>query len=231
MNRRDFDIDHIDPRWEDGRDYQLICGLDCPLNYREEEPGKNSAKSNRFLPWRWSRDEIGMVPEEYGDLTQFLVDGEWVLMEFLSGEWFEATKTTCGVSEGTRKRILKDPEKHRANALEQWERTRSDPEQWAAACERLTTLGRQNWQDPEYRVRQSASRKQSWANRSLESRESRAQKISQALKGREDTVEKGRLSGALRFMCTVTGKVSNAGALSKWQRKRGIDPSNRIRLL
>ena len=26
-----YEIDHIDPRWEEGRDYQLICGRDVSI--------------------------------------------------------------------------------------------------------------------------------------------------------------------------------------------------------
>jgi hypothetical protein len=33
-----------------------------------------------------------------------------------------------------------------------------------------------------------------------------------------------------KWKCTVTGKVTTAGALSNFQRKRGIDTSNRIKL-
>lgn len=97
-------LDHIDPLWEDGRDYQLVCGLDCKRNWRELTYSENSSKNNRFLPWRFCSDEIGVKPVETGDLVQFLVGfdiekdvpGEWVLMEFESKEWFEATKKYCG---------------------------------------------------------------------------------------------------------------------------------------
>jgi len=34
----------------------------------------------------------------------------------------------------------------------------------------------------------------------------------------------------VKWMCTVTGKVSTAGPLTCYQRARGIDPSNRIKL-
>jgi hypothetical protein len=121
-NNRPVEIDHIDPRWKEGRDYQLVCGLDCLANYREEDWKRNSAKSNRFLPWRWSRDEIGVVPEEHGDLAQFLVNGEWVLLEFLSKEWYEASKRTHGAP----------ALRHRRNdskvVKKQWETLRKNPE-------------------------------------------------------------------------------------------------------
>jgi hypothetical protein len=32
----------------------------------------------------------------------------------------------------------------------------------------------------------------------------------------------------VRVQCTVTGHISNYGGLAKWQRSRGIDPSNRV---
>ena len=97
-------LDHIDPVWEEGREYQLVCGLDCERNWREMTVGNNSRKSNRFLPWRYCADEIGQRPCETGDWVQFLVGfdiendipGEWVLMEFEGNEWFECTKKYCG---------------------------------------------------------------------------------------------------------------------------------------
>jgi len=40
----------------------------------------------------------------------------------------------------------------------------------------------------------------------------------------------GKNSAAQRWMCTKTGYVSNAGPLTRYQKARGIDPSNRIRI-
>jgi hypothetical protein len=40
----------------------------------------------------------------------------------------------------------------------------------------------------------------------------------------------GRATGSQRWMCKITGHVSNAGALTLWQRKRGIDVTQRERL-
>ena len=46
----------------------------------------------------------------------------------------------------------------------------------------------------------------------------------------EDGRKAALASQKQRWQCTVTGKVSNAGSLTTWQRARGIDPSNRIRI-
>jgi hypothetical protein len=40
----------------------------------------------------------------------------------------------------------------------------------------------------------------------------------------------GRKATAQRWQCTITGFVTNAASLSRYQMKRGIDTSNRIRL-
>lgn len=40
----------------------------------------------------------------------------------------------------------------------------------------------------------------------------------------------GKVSGSQRWQCTVTGFVSNAGGLVRYQRARNIDTSNRIRI-
>jgi hypothetical protein len=93
-----FDLDHVDPRWKEGRDYQLVCGLECSLNLLEREQTLNRQKSNRFLPWHVAPDEIGSVPINPGDLCQFLNQetGEWILEEFMGDWWFAQTKTLCG---------------------------------------------------------------------------------------------------------------------------------------
>ena len=111
-------IDHIDPTWAEGRDYQLVCGLPVVYNMTEREPSLNMSKANRFLPWRNSRDELGEEPRNPGDLCLFLDPdtNEWVLEEFMGKWWFEKSKRTDGKSasqkgraksEGCRKRQSK----------------------------------------------------------------------------------------------------------------------------
>jgi hypothetical protein len=91
------DIDHTDPKWTEGRDYQLVCGLDTPLNLTSRERSLNISKNNRFLPWRVCSDEIGSEPVEKGDLCLFLDPdtSEWVLEKFLGTWWFEKSKRFC----------------------------------------------------------------------------------------------------------------------------------------
>ena len=59
-----------------------------------------------------------------------------------------------------------------------------------------------------------------------------------AIKGAEHLTQKvkedrsraaGKAATRQRWQCTVTGKVSCAAPLTRWQRARGIDPSNRVR--
>ena len=99
--RRDWQIDHVDPKWADGRDYQLVCGLDVVYNMAERDKSLNIQKSNRFLPWRDCRDEIGTDPINPGDLCLFLDPDthEWVLEEFMSEWWFEKTRRFAGYSQ------------------------------------------------------------------------------------------------------------------------------------
>jgi hypothetical protein len=97
-----YEWDHIDPRWDESRDYQLTCGLENYHNFTERERHLNTQKSNRFLPWRVADGEIGQAPINPGDLCQFLdrATGEWVLEEFMGEWWFEQTKDLCGNSRG-----------------------------------------------------------------------------------------------------------------------------------
>ena len=95
-----FDQDHIDPKWEEGRDYQMVCGLNCSLNLKTRDKTLNNRKSNRFLPWRVSQGDLGSIPVDPGDFCQFLDPdtGEWILEEFMGEWWFEKTKTMCSAS-------------------------------------------------------------------------------------------------------------------------------------
>lgn len=96
------EVDHIDPV----QGY-LVSGLSVPLNLTDSQRSINSRKSNRFLPWRWSIDEIGGIPVEEGDFCQFLdlETGEWVLESFLGSWWFEQTRSLCGASKSGKDRL------------------------------------------------------------------------------------------------------------------------------
>jgi hypothetical protein len=100
--RNPLEVDHLDPRWDESRDYQLVCGLDNDYNYCERHAALNVRKSNRFLPWRVAKGEEGAEPIEPGDVCQFFdrQTGEWVLKPFLGEWWFEQTKDLCGNSRG-----------------------------------------------------------------------------------------------------------------------------------
>jgi hypothetical protein len=113
-------LDHREPIWKENRDYQLVCGLDNKFNHRQDSVSNNSKKSNRFLPWR----EYNGFPEEPGDLAYFLVDNEWVLMPWLSEEWFKASKGTSGES----KNNVGNPKGNPQNLLAYLERCKKDPE-------------------------------------------------------------------------------------------------------
>ena len=99
--RRTDEIDHVDPKWAEGRDYQLVCGLNVVYNMAERDSKLNQRKSNRFLPWRNCHDEIGTDPVNPGDLCLFLDPdtGEWVLEEFMGEWWYAKTKRTAGCSQ------------------------------------------------------------------------------------------------------------------------------------
>ena len=83
-------LDHIDPRWKDGRDYQLVCGFsEGPLAENNEvltDHGYNSRKVNRFVPYRVCDYP---APILFGDTGEFLIQGEWVVCEFGGEIWWE----------------------------------------------------------------------------------------------------------------------------------------------
>jgi len=48
--------------------------------------------------------------------------------------------------------------------------------------------------------------------------------------GKKGGKKGGRTTSSQKWQCTRTGHIANAGALTNYQRKRGIDTSNRIRI-
>lgn len=55
--------------------------------------------------------------------------------------------------------------------------------------------------------------------------------LSKSLEQRSEMARKGGIkSSSQKFQCTVTGFINNAGGLSRYQKAKGIDTSNRVRL-
>ena len=213
MRTFDYELDHIDPHWEEGRYYQRICGLDNSNNYCERKSSLNQGKSNRFLPWRVASDEIGAVPVEQGDLCLFLVGadiekdipGEWVLMEFLSEEWFAASVGTC-----SRSHRKVDVDKI-MEGLKKWKKEHPvEAQEQLKQCQQASEIYRQNNPDHFKNVHEKAKK---WRD-----------------ENKDKVLENIKKAIAVKYMCTVTGKISRPGPLTQYQRKRGIDTSNRIRL-
>ena len=256
------DVDHIDPRWKEGRDYQLVCGLDCPLNYCERDTFLNKSKSNRFLPWRVANDEVGTVPVEQGDLCLFLVGadieqdlpGEWVLMEFLGEEWFAASTGTC--SRSFRRVNVESMQE----GQKRWRETK--PEEYKKVIDAFVLSGQQ-WmeENKELHKKLATEGRRKFAQENPDRERERTEKAVEALREKREKMSEsekeeyhGKISSTLRkyfedhpeakvklrecaakvssqrWQCTVTGYISTPGPLSLYQKKRGIDTSNRIRL-
>lgn len=238
MRTFDLELDHIDPRWKEGRDYQLVCGLDCPLNYREEDWKKNTAKSNRFLPWRVAKDEIGTVPVEKGDLCLFLIGadiendlpGGWVLMGFLSEEWFEASRHTCGSYQDHFREESK---------IKKWRE--ENPEKVEGQLQSLIN-GSREWRQNNKEAFKEVTKKaqdgaREWERNNPEGVIKRMNAMHDGKRkwlesNRELVSENAKQQAKKRYKCKITGYVSTAQWVTVHQKKLGIDPTpeNRIRI-
>lgn len=167
-------IDHIDPSWKEGRDYQLVCGLDVAYNMEERDPILNMSKNNRFLPWRWSKDEIGEVPRNQGDLCLFLDPDtdEWVLEEFLGSWWYEKSKRYLGST--NYERPVWTPEQIAVMTAHNWGRKKS-PEELAKIV--AAHKGAKRSPETRERIRQAALRRDPATHYRGEMTEERKQKI------------------------------------------------------
>jgi len=219
------EIDHIDPKWKEGRDYQLVCGFEKDsLNLTEIDARFNTIKSNRFLPWRWISDEIGQIPCNFGDLAYFLVGadietdtpGEWVLMEFLSEEWFEASRETGGSFKGGKtagaqnyihleRYYEKYPEKHLEHSLRGAEVTKK--------------IYREDPNEPRRRAELGREEAKQW-------------RINNPDKVKQMATSGGKESTRRRYRCLITGYESTGQWVTIHQKKLGIEPipENRIRI-
>lgn len=201
--------DHLEPVWKEGRDYQLVCGLEEPVNKRLETFGQNSSKSNRFVPWR----TFGVCPppEEPGDLCWFLnlETEEWEFTSWLGDRWFQLTRKTCseyfnGVSNAVLLNSLKTEDGRSVKAVEGGINSRNNPN---------SALNR--------------PREVMSAHGRAGGTISKQEGLGIFAPGQQSAG--GVAASKQRWECTVTGKVSAAGPLTGWQKARGIDPSNRVR--
>lgn len=251
MKNEGIDIDHIDPRWEEGRDYQLVCGFERdPKNLREEYSWRNGSKSNRFLPWRWNREELGVVPEEPGDLALFLDPdtNEWVLEEFMGEWWFEKTKKLCGphragntnVKSGHIQRLgrIQGPFNVESGHLDRI-RQLIDP---VKQIERIRKQGLKNATNGHLdRIRELID-KEAAAERARELGK-RTGPISGKRNAESGHCKRIAYLGGLatgkmaaeklnttKWLCMVTGKISTKGPLTMYQKSLGIDPRLKVRV-
>ena len=72
-------LEHIDPR-----NHTLVSGLKNDFNEVVADASYNYSKSDYFLPYRVQNYSAPVNP---GDLGEFLIQGEWVVTEFM-GEWY-----------------------------------------------------------------------------------------------------------------------------------------------
>ena len=223
--------DHIDPDYPKTADrpYQLICGFTNEINLIERSCSINSSKSNRFLPWRVSYDEVGSVPVNPGDLCQFLDldSGEWVLEEFMGRWWFEKTRKLCGEHKAGSTTFAQGIGLH-APGMASLGGTIGGKCPWWTNKESGEVV--RSWVEPGHGW--VNSRKVTWnpnKNYSSEELSEKCRRANQCI--RPESLSKGGINASkLKYLCLVTGYVSNAPTVARRQKRLGIDKSFRISL-
>jgi len=215
--RNPVEKDHIDPRWSEGRDYQLVCGLDTDINYCERDNRLNIQKSNRFLPWRVAYDEVGSIPVNPGDFCQFLNcdTGEWVLEEFMGDWWFAQTRDLCGAFVAGQ-----------LNGLSTYENKTG---MWGLPSERRKEILRKGGLTTGLRNAQTGRMREVQKLRSREDLVAQGKEIGLKAKETGQILEAQKKANKTKFICLVTGKITTSGPLAQWQRKRGIDTSLKLK--
>ena len=74
-------LEHIDPRKG-----ALVSGLENEFNEIIADATYNKSKNNRFVPYRVCDHP---APVTYGDIGEFLIEGEWVVCEFGGLTWLD----------------------------------------------------------------------------------------------------------------------------------------------
>ena len=230
-NRICYDLDHLDPKYPKGTDrpYQLVCGLSNSFNLIERDRSLNSSKSNRFLPWRVAQDEVGSVPVNPGDLCQFLDldSGDWVLEEFMGTWWFEKTRKLCGEHKAGTTTFARGTGLH-APGIASLGGTMGGKCPWWTNLKTGEVI--RSWVKPGY----------IWVNKRVitwnPNKNLSAQQIREKCQVanaciRLESLSKGGVNAAKkRYICMVTGFISNAPTVARIQKKKGIDKFFRVPL-
>ena len=73
-------LEHIDPKKS-----KFVSGLENDYNEIIADESYNKSKNNRFVPYRICKYP---APVTFGDVGEFLIEGEWVVCEFGGPEWW-----------------------------------------------------------------------------------------------------------------------------------------------
>jgi len=229
--------DHIDPRWEEGRDYQLVCGLNDPANLCKRDPDFNVSKNNRFLPWRVAKDEIGTVPVNPGDLCLFLIGadigrdipGEWVLLEFMGEEWYFHTKSNCG-SSFPGKPNWGGKIGGRTNAINKTGVCGRSPEKMSEDGRLGGFIQGPLARDQKTGIHDPANKEICIAGAIKSGKRNGPIQGPLSYLNKTGIFDPMKAANNRKYMCLETGNISTPGPLTLWQKKRGIDPSRRVEL-
>jgi len=226
-----YDWDHVDPDYPVGceRPYQLVCGLTNKFNLVERDRSLNSSKSNRFLPWRVAKDEVGSAPVNPGDLCQFLDSetGKWVLEEFLGEWWFGQTKRLCG--EHVAGSVTRDKRVglHSPGAASKGGSIGGKCPWWTNP---VTGEVKRAWKSPGSEWLNK--REIHWSPNKNKTDQEILDHCRQMNKriSKKSLIKGGNTTCSSKWMCLQTGYITNAPALATYHKNRGIDKSRRIKL-
>jgi hypothetical protein len=235
-------VEHIDPRWREGRDYQLICGFEeGPLaNFNEviADWSYNSRKSNRFVPYRTCKHS---APVTFGDIGEFLVEGEWVVCEF-GGEiwWKESSRIGCGE---TARHGNKNAEGKSVTAVKAGRAAHKNRNKDGKSVAGLKSAEKLNSAKDENGKSAAAVKggMKTHAEKDDQGRSVAGVRNGGRLneekdeRGKSLNATKGGKAGAKvthsqKWVCLVTGHISSPAGLSSWQIARGIDTKLRERI-
>lgn len=73
-------LEHVDPKKS-----KFVSGLENEYNEIIADGSYNKSKNNRFVPYRVCDYP---APVTFGDIGEFLIEGEWVVCEFGGPEWW-----------------------------------------------------------------------------------------------------------------------------------------------
>ena len=219
-------LEHIDPR-----NGILVSGLCNEYNEILASPEYNARKTNRFVPYRVCGYP---APVTFGDIDEFLIAGDWVVCEFGGPDWWEESNRVGNSSTRGGKTTTAKYNSERVKHMNSHPRTKEMVKMAGVrAVERNLGIHNPEYKDSaEYIEQKVQNGKNSSGGRDafLQSKGIHSEEYKSSEERKKTLRQNAKTTSSQKWMSTVDGFISTAGAVAMHNRGIGVDPSARVRI-